>query len=66
MSTSLSWRAAHHWLRGYSDAKAGRPDAQHDPLHAGYGDVYKRGYDVGSGVLPEPALASSGKGGCDA
>lgn len=64
MNKALSWRAAHHWLRGYSDAKSGQPNDKNALLHEGYEDVYDRGYTVGSGVLPEPALSTTGRGGC--
>lgn len=58
MDTSLSWRAAHVWLRGYSDGKLGR---RIDKLPDGwepYTDFYDRGHDVGSDVgKDEPAFA---------
>jgi hypothetical protein len=40
----IDWREAHHWLRGYSEAKAGKP------RNPAYSDspAYGRGYDVGS------------------
>jgi hypothetical protein len=41
---SFDWRATHHWLRGYSDAAAGK---NRKPLDEKYAADYGRGYDVG-------------------
>lgn len=63
MSTSLSWRKAHAWLRGYSDAKAGKPQLAPDKIPFPFEDAephYSLGYAVGSGALNAPALSESG------
>lgn len=41
---SFDWRETHHWLRGYSDARAGK---EQNPLEPKYAAAYKRGYLVG-------------------
>ena len=40
----IDWRESHHWLRGYSDARACK-DAQ--PQDAKYAEAYERGYKIG-------------------
>lgn len=35
------WRAAHHWMRGWSDKLAGKEPA---PTDANYADAYMTGY----------------------
>lgn len=42
--TRIDWRAAHHWLRGLSDARLGKPRAPKDERYAA---EYGRGYDRG-------------------
>jgi len=66
MSTSLSWRAAHAWLRGYSDARAGKPQLAPDQLPFEDAEPhYSLGYINGSGGLnAEPAYDSSGAAQC--
>lgn len=44
MRIFFDWRAAHHWLRGYSDAEACRPA---HPQNEKYADHYHRGYEIG-------------------
>lgn len=68
MSTSLIWRSAHAWLRGYSDAKAGRPQLKPDelpwPVEVAE-PQYSLGYVVGSGALDaQPAYDTSGREQC--
>ena len=65
MRTSLTWRAAQAWLRGYSDAKAGRP-CEVPQLWSDYLDDYRRGYAVANERGGEPALDSRGIGACPA
>lgn len=40
----IDWKEAHHWLRGYSDALAGKTE---NPLDPTYADAYHRGYTRG-------------------
>lgn len=63
--TSLSWRKAHAWLRGYSDGKAGRPQLAAEDVPFPDGEPqYSLGYFVGAGGLDEPALDTSGAAQC--
>ena len=46
----MSWRAAHAWLRGYSDARAGKDTlGERNPFGPEYADAYTRGYFAGTG-----------------
>lgn len=42
--TMPDFRAAHHWLRGYSDALGHKPEAPIDPA---YTTTYTRGFNRG-------------------
>lgn len=42
----MTWRAAHHWLRGYSDAKLGK---DWRPIDDDYSLEYSDGYGIGRG-----------------
>lgn len=67
MKTSLDWRGAHAWLRGYSDAKAGRPQLEPGDLPFPWAEAephYTKGYLVGSGALDAPAFDTTGRAQC--
>lgn len=66
MTTSLSWRNAHAWLRGYSDAKAGKPQLAPDAIPFPEGEPhYSLGYITGLGASnAEIAYDTSGRGQC--
>jgi hypothetical protein len=44
----LTWRAAMVWLRGYSDAREGKPESFPAQFDAEYEGDYARGYQNGS------------------
>jgi hypothetical protein len=42
------WRAAHHWLAGFSAARLGKPAEPRDAaFEASYRDGYRRGSGIG-------------------